>query len=308
MRAAILKDSDSELAIEEVPDPEPSDDELLVRVRGSSVNAIDAYEATGALQGTKYEFPVTGGTDFSGVVERAGSAVTRHRPGDEVFGLRQNPGRRDGTWAELIVVGEDHPFLAPKPERIELAQAGAAPLAAVTALALLEPLELSDGDTMLIVGGTGGVGSFAIQIARARGAEVVAPGLPEDEEYLRGLGAEVVDRAGDVAAAVRERHPDGVDALVDVVSRDPGNFDSNVSALGEDGRGSSPLGAAGENAGRFNVGGTSDPARLPTLADLLDSGAVRVPVQRAYVLAGAGDAVSDFLASHIQGKLAIEIG
>jgi NADPH:quinone reductase len=308
MRAAILKDHDSELAVEEVPDPEPSDDELLIRVRGSSVNPIDAYEATGALEGTEYDFPVTSGTDFSGVVERVGSAAIRHQPGDEVFGLRQNPGGRDGSWAELIVLADDHPFLAPKPGGIELAQAGAAPLAAVTALALLDPLELAEGDSVLIVGGTGGVGSFAVQLAAGRGAEVIAPGLAEDEDYLRDLGAtEVPARDGDVLAAVRERHPDGVDALVDVVSRAPQDFDSNAAAVNPDGRGASPLGAAGEGPRRFNAMATSDPARIATLAGLLESGELRVPIMRTYPLFDAGSAVADLLGSHVRGKLAITI-
>ena len=308
MRAAILRALDSQLAVEEVPDPEPADDELVIRTHGSSVNPIDAYEATGALEGTEYDFPVTGGTDFSGVVERVGSAVTRHKPGDELFGLRQNPGGRNGTWAELIVVGEDHPFLAPKPGRLEFTHAGAAPLAAVTALALLDPLEVSDGDVVLIVGGTGGVGSFAIQLAAGRGAEVIIPALAEDVEYVRDLGAtETVDRSGDVAAALRDRHPDGIDGLIDLVSRDPGGFDSYAAALKPDGRGSSPIGAAGEGPGRFNVMGTSDPARITTLAGLLDSGQLRVPVQRAYPLAEAGEAAAHLLGSHVQGKLAISI-
>jgi NADPH2:quinone reductase len=308
MRAAILKGLDSELVVEEIPDLEPADDGLLIRVRGSSVNPIDAYEATGALTSMGYDFPVTGGTDFAGAVETVGSAVTRHRPGDEVFGLRQNPGGRDGTWAELIVVPEDHPFLAPKPGRVDFIHTGAVPLAGATALAALDPLEVSDGDAVLIVGGSGGVGSFAIQLAAHSGAEVIAPGLAEDEQYLRDLGAaETVDRRGDVAAAVRERHPDGVDALIDLVSRDPGGFDSYGAALKQVGRGSSPLGAAGEGPGRFNVSGTSDPARITTLARLLDSGELRVPVQRTYPLAAAADAAADLLGSHVQGKLAIEI-
>jgi NADPH2:quinone reductase len=309
MRAVILRDSDSELAIEEVPDPEPSDDELLIRVRGSSVNPIDAYEATGALTSMNYDFPVGSGTDFAGEVERAGSGVTGRAPGDEVLGLRQNPGGRDGTWAELIVIAADHPFLAPKPAGIEHTQAGAAPLAGVTALALVEPLELSSGDTVLIVGGTGGVGSFAVQLAAGRGAAVIAPGLAEDEQYLGDLGAaEVVDREGDGAAAVRARHPDGVDAVIDLVSRDPGAFDSNASALKQDGRASSPLGAAGDGPGRFNAMGTSDPARVATLAGLLESGQLRVPIQRTYPFAEIGQAVSDLLGTHVRGKLAIAVG
>jgi D-arabinose 1-dehydrogenase-like Zn-dependent alcohol dehydrogenase len=155
MRAVILNDFEAEVAIEEARDPEPADDELLVRALGSSVNAIDAYEATGALTGTDYDFPVTIGTDFAGVVERIGEAVTRYRPGDEVFGFRPYAGQREGTWAELIALPETHGFLAAKPDRLDFTQAGAAPLAAVTALAALDPVEVSEGDAVLIIGGSG---------------------------------------------------------------------------------------------------------------------------------------------------------
>jgi NADPH:quinone reductase len=233
MRAAILKDFDTEVAVEEVPDPEPAENELLIRVRGSSVNGIDAYEATGALRGTMdYDFPVTIGTDLAGVVERVGSGVTRYRPGDEVFGFRPSAGQREGCWTELTLLHEDHEFLAAKPGRLDFDQAGAASLAAVTALAALDPLELSEGDAVLVIGGSGGVGSFAVQLAAGRGAEVIVPGLAEDEDYLRDLGAtKVIDRGGDVVAGTREGHADGVDALVDMVTRAPEDFDSLAAAL-----------------------------------------------------------------------------
>jgi NADPH2:quinone reductase len=309
MRAAILKDFDSEVAVEEVPDPELANDELLIRMRGSSVNAIDAYEATGALKGTMdHDFPITIGTDFAGVVEQVGSAVTRYRPGDEVFGFRPNAGQREGTWAELIALPEAHGLLGPKPRGTDFVQAGAAPVAALTALAALDALEVSDGDVVLIIGASGGVGSFAIQIAAGRGAVVIAPGLAEDDEYLRDLGVtEVIDRQADVVAAVRERHPDGVDALIDVVSRAPEDFDAIAATLREGGRGASPVNAAGEGPGRFNVMGSSDPARMGAVTQLLESGQLRVPIQRTCPLERAGQAVADFLRSHVQGKLAIVI-
>ena len=93
----------------------------------------------------------------------------------------------DGAWAELITVAEDL-SIGPAPAGVDLATAGAAPLAGITAIAAVDALDLSEGDTVLIVGATGGVGSLAVQLAARAGATVIAPALPEDEEYLRGLG------------------------------------------------------------------------------------------------------------------------
>jgi len=113
---------------------------------------------------------------------------------------------------------------------------------------------------------------------------VIAPALPEDHEYLRGLGvSELLDRSADLARAVREAHPDGVDALFDVVSQAPDD-----SLLQEGGRLASPLGAAGEGPGRFNVMAVPTPANLKRLADLIDTGALQVRIQRSYRLEQAG--------------------
>ena len=106
---------------------------------------------------------------------------------------------------------------------MDIAAAGAAPLAGIAALSAIDALDLSEGDTVLIVGATGGVGSFAVQLAARAGATVVAPARPEDEEYLRDLGvSELVPRDGDLAATARERYPDGFDAVLDLVNNGPG--------------------------------------------------------------------------------------
>ena len=169
--------------------------------------------------GLPYEYPVTLGRDFAGVVEQVGDGVTSVAVGDEVFGEISafNPPVHDGTWAENIVVGEQS--FAKKPAGVDAAQAGAAPVVTLTALATVDALELSAGQTVVVVGATGGVGSIVVQLAKAAGATVIAPALPEDEEFLRGLGVdEVLPREGDLVAAVRERYPEGVDALVDAVT------------------------------------------------------------------------------------------
>jgi NADPH:quinone reductase-like Zn-dependent oxidoreductase len=307
MRAFTLDGFDAQPALRgDLPEPEEAgDNELLLQVQASSVNPVDVFIAAGALNGmAEHEFPIILGRDFAGVVEQVGSGVSRYAAGGEVFGFlpHANPTVRDGSWAERITIPEDN-FVAVKPQSVDFAHAGAAPLAAITAIAAFDALGPTDGDTVLVIGATGGVGSFFVQLAAAAGANVVAPALPEDHEYLRGLGVgELVDRNSDIVAAVRELHPDGVDVLLDNVSQTP-----DASVLRDDGRLASPLGAAGEGNGRFNVAAEPTPANLQRLAELLDSGKLRVPIQRSYALEQVGEALQALPTAHTQGKLGLTI-
>jgi NADPH:quinone reductase-like Zn-dependent oxidoreductase len=280
---------------------------VLVRVRASSVNPLDGGIAAGMLKDMlEHEFPVTLGRDFAGVVEQVGEGVGSVAVGDEVFGEVPglSPPIRDGAWAELIVSGEQ--TLTKKPDGVDTATAGAAPLAALTALPVVDALELSQGDTVLVVGATGGVGSIVVQLAKAAGATVLASGLPEDEEFLRGLGVdEVFPREGDLVAAVRERHPDGVDALVDAVTPyQPTPYDG---VLKEGGRVASPTNAAGEGPGRSNVGHAPSRELLDCIARHLADGTVKVPIQQTFDLAQAPEALQALQAGHTQGKIALRV-
>ena len=289
---------------DDLGEPYAADSQLLVRVHCSSVNPVDVYIAAGALtEMAEHEFPVTLGRDFAGVVEQVGASATGYRVGDDVFGfvLHADPRVHSGSWAELIAVADDR--LAAKPRGVGLAEAGAAPLAGLNALAALDSLAPAEGETVLVVGATGGVGSFLVQLAADAGASVIAPALPEDHDYLRGLGVdEIVDRDAELVAAVREAHPDGVDAIFDVVSQGP-----DTSVLKDGGRLASPLGAAGEGPGRFNVMAVPTRANLQRLAELLDAGTLRVRIQSTYRLEQAGDALQALPATHTQGKLALQI-
>ncbi|MGH3117239.1 MAG: NADP-dependent oxidoreductase [Gaiellales bacterium] len=311
MRGFVLSSFDAPPGLrDDLPAPTPGDKEALVRVRASSVNAADAAIVAGMLQGMfEHEFPVVLGRDYAGAVEQIGSGVTSYSVGDEVFGflLHANPAVHDGSWAEVIVVPEDN-FVAPAPSGVDVSMAGAAPLVGITAMTALDALELSSGDAVLIVGATGGVGSIAAQLAADAGATVIAPALPEDEDYLRRLGvAEIVDRNSDVATAVRELHPDGVDGLLDLVSYIPEALDVYAAALKPGGRAVSPLGAAGDGPGRTNVMAVPSPENLQRLARLLEARTVTIPVQRTYSLEDAGEALEAHGTRHTQGKLGIAI-
>jgi NADPH:quinone reductase-like Zn-dependent oxidoreductase len=293
--------------VDDLPAPTPQGDEVLVRVQASSVNPVDNAIVGGMLEGmVPHEFPITLGRDYAGVVEEVGSDAAGVSAGDEVFGFvpAMVPKVHAGSWAELIPVSGS--TLAAKPSEVETALAGVAPLAAITAMTGVDALELAEGDAVLIVGAAGGVGSFAVQLAAAAGATVIAPALPEDEDYLRDLGAtEIVPRDGDVVAAVRDHHPDGVDALFDLVSYEPGGFDG---ALKHRARVASSNSAAGEGPGRTNIMAAPEPDRLRSLAQMLAAGELKVSIQKTYGLDQAAEALRAVSVEHTRGKIALRVG
>ncbi len=278
---------------DDVDAPEAGPGQVLVRVCASSANPVDNAIAAGMLaQMVEHDFPVTLGRDYAGVVESVGDGVSGYAPGDEVFGFltHANPTVHDGAWAELIKVGQGQ-SIAKAPQGVDLGVSGVAPLAAVTALACVDAIQPREGERVLIVGASGGVGSFAVQLAAQAGATVIAPGFPEDDEHLRGLGAsERPDRGGELPAA---------DAVIDLVSYAPEDYG--------DARVASPLNAAGDGPGRSNVGAVPTTENLERLAQLLADGTLRVPIQATYGLDRAPEALQALGTTHTQGKIAISV-
>jgi NADPH:quinone reductase-like Zn-dependent oxidoreductase len=255
-----------------------------------------------------YEFPAVLGQDVAGVVEAVGDGVAGFREGDRVFGTIGAKGTvHHGTFAELSTPLA--PALALTPAAIDDQQAGALGVAATTAMSAVEAIDPSEGATVLIVGATGGVGTFAIQLGAARGAHVIASVMPGDEDVVTGLGAsETVDYSNDVIGAVRERYPDGIDAVIDLVHRDPGEFGALVGLVRAGGSASSALGGAGDatEIGEVHVHNSGgDPSHLGTLASMIQEGTLKAAIQRTYPLAEAAQALADFTNKHTVGKLVI---
>jgi NADPH:quinone reductase-like Zn-dependent oxidoreductase len=250
--------------------PEP-EGELVVSVRASSVNPVDVFVAAGFLREfAPYEFPVVLGRDFAGVT--AG--------GEEVFGFVPvaAPQVHRGAWAERIAVDG---FVAPKPSSLSMAEAGAAALAGVTALLCVEALELTGGERVLIVGATGGVGAFAVQLCAAAGATVIAPGYEHDATYLQGLGAAEVPERGTL--------PPDVDAAIDLVGRGAPAGARVVSPL---------------QGAPITVRAESDPNGPARLAERVDALSLRVPLCEGFSFGEIGSALSA-MGEHKQGKLSI---
>jgi NADPH:quinone reductase-like Zn-dependent oxidoreductase len=309
IRALALEGFDRPPAVTEVPAPKPGSGEVLVRVRAASVNAYDTAVAMGMMKDyLSYEFPAVIGQDLAGVVEAVGGGVEGFAEGVRVFGTLGRKGVvHDGTFAELS--NPQAAALALTPDGVDDQQAGSLGVAGTTAMSAVDVVDPTDGTTVLVVGATGGVGSFAIQLAALRGAHVIASVRPGDEDFVVGLGAaETAEYTSDLATTLRERYPEGVDALIDLVSRDPEAFAALVGSVRPGGRAVSAVGAAGEatEIGSVivsNIGG--DPAHLAPLAELVRAGKLRVAIRRTYPLADAALALADFSNEHTLGKLVI---
>jgi NADPH:quinone reductase-like Zn-dependent oxidoreductase len=199
--------------------------------------------------------------------------------------------------------------VAKTPDGVEDADAGSLGVAGTTALSAVEALGSIEGAAVLILGGTGGVGSYAIQLAAARGAKVISSVRPGDEGFVTGLGAsETVDYTGELATAIRERHPNGVDGIIDLVDRDPAAFSAVAGLARAGGHAVSAVGGAGESTqigevAVANIGG--NPQLLLQLAEMVRDGKLRVPIRKTYPLEKAAQALQDFTNEHTVGKLVI---
>jgi NADPH:quinone reductase-like Zn-dependent oxidoreductase len=200
------------LTVEEVPRPEPGPTEVLVRVVAAGVNPVDwKIRAAGGLLG---EPPFTLGWDVAGVVEEVGLGVTWLEVGDRVFGMPRFP-REAGCYAEYVVSPSRH--LARIPDGLGDVEAGAIPLAGLTSWqALVETASVGEGSRVLVLGAAGGVGHFAVQIAKVRGAWVAGTSSREKHDFLAGLGVdEPLDKEEPIAVG-------DVDAVLDAVGGEVG--------------------------------------------------------------------------------------
>ncbi len=308
MKALALSSFDEAPSVVDVEDPKPGPGEVLVRVAASSINAFDVTVASGGARAfMTYDFPAVIGGDLAGTVEDLGAGVDGFAVGDRVFGMMGMKGAvHDGSFGELAT--PTAVSIAKAPDGLRDVDAGSLAVAGTTAMSAVEAVAPSEGTTVLVLGATGGVGSFALQLARGRGAHVIASVRPGDEGFVTDLGAaETVDYMGDIAAAIRERYPDGVDAAIDAVSHGDG-FAAIADLVHPGGILVSTRGAAGEGSDLQGVrvaNANGNPAHLLPLANLLVKGELKVPARKTYPLADAAQAIADFADQHTVGKLVI---
>jgi len=237
MKAAYIEQTGpaEDLIYGDLPTPKPKGAEVLVRVTVASLNPVDTYIRNGANY-WDLPYPFIVGCDLAGVVEKVGPEASRFQVGDRVWGSNQGLLGRQGTFAEYAAV--DECWLYPTPDGVDDAQAAAISLVGITAhLGLFRDVKLESGETIFVHGGTGGVGSTVVQMAKAAGARVITTGGSDEKVALcKQLGADVAVnyKTEDIAAAVERFAPDGVNVFWETM-REP-NFEQTVSYLAERGR------------------------------------------------------------------------
>jgi NADPH2:quinone reductase len=297
----------------ELPRPEPADDEVLVQIKAAGVNPVDWKIREGMLKDRlPHEFPLILGWDAAGVVVGRGQDANRLSEGDEVFAYCRKPVVKDGAYAEFIALPEDNVVL--KPKSMPIAEAATVPLAALTAYqALFDAGKLKAHETVLIQAAAGGVGTFAIQLAKDCGARALGTASEGHHEYLLELGIDVhIDyKAGDFREATRAACPDGVDLVFDCVGGD--TLQASADIIKPDGRvvsitdpsGVDELAKKGVDAGFVFV----EPIRaeLESIAEMIDGGKLRTYISASLRLDEAAKAHELSESKHTRGKIVLSV-
>jgi NADPH:quinone reductase-like Zn-dependent oxidoreductase len=288
---------------DDLPEPPVGPDTVLVRVHAAGVNPVDNAIRQGRLAGAyPHHFPIVPGWELSGVVEAAGPAVVDFRPGDEVFGYVRRDDVQWGAMAELVPAPQR--CLAHKPASLSFAEAGALPLAGLTAYqALTEVLAIGEGDRVLVHRAAGGVGFNAVQIAVALGAHVVGTASPRNHGFLRDAGvAEVLDySAGPVSAQLSEP----VDAVLDLVGGE--TLADARGQVRDRARIASVVDPAVNDMGGRYVFVRPDTHDLEELGRMADAGQLRVPIAKAFPLEQVADAQALVAGGHVRGKVVVTV-
>ena len=300
-------------SVRELPVPEPEEGRLRLRVAVAGLNPFDVAVLQGYLQDRmEHRFPLIPGMDAAGTVDALGDGVEGFALGDRVLGSVGKPFLGAGTVAEFVNVSAG--AVTHTPLSMDDDAAAALPTAGVTALVIADALALSEGQTVVAVGATGGVGGYFVQLAAERGASVVAVCRSENADYARSLGAAaVIDyTAGDVVDAVRSGYPDGVDAVADMHG-DAEQIAKLSALISKGGHVASAVGAADVEAlaavgiEATNVNGLVTTARLETLLDLIAAGSVVAPEIHLQALADAAEALATVGSSHVRGKIVVRV-
>jgi NADPH:quinone reductase-like Zn-dependent oxidoreductase len=291
--------------------PEPQAGEVRVRVVSASVNPVDWKTGLGYLKDWfEHRFPLVLGQDLSGVVDAVGPGVSDLRVGDEVFGGHGQPFMGRGTWAEYVIAAPR--ALAIKPAEISHNEASSIPLAGVTALMSVDALGEIRDQPIVVVGATGGVGSFAVQIAKARGAHVIGVASGRNHEYLRGLGvSEAVDyTTGDIGEAIRSAHPDGVAGAIHLAG-EADELGQVVSLVRDGGTVVSPAGATPIDSDRVQwgmFGADINRERLTLLVQMVQKGELKLPPTKDFGFEETSSALQESIGGHVRGKLVVRVG
>ena len=306
MKAVVAHEygASSVLKYEDAPRPEPKENELLIRVIACGVNPADPLVISGRLAkefGT--HLPLIPGYDVAGVVETTGAKVTKFKKGDAVYGYALF----GGGWAEYAVLAENEAAL--KPKSATFVDAAAVPMGALTAWqSLIDAAKLSAGQTVLIHGGSGGVGSFAVQIAKAKGAKVIATASTANQDLLKQLGADV---AIDYTKTKFEDVAKDVDVVFDTVGRD--TLARSYPLVKKGGIVTTIVSRPDQaQLDKYGIRGSSvwshpDGNELAEITRLIEAGKIKPIVSQTFPLSDAVKASEQAETHHTRGKLVIKI-
>ncbi|WST79515.1 zinc-dependent alcohol dehydrogenase family protein [Streptomyces sp. NBC_01136] len=326
MRALVLNQYDTPLELTEIETPAAGPGQVLVKVRASGVNPLDIKIRDGKAAHAQRVLPAVLGLDLAGVVEAVGAGVSGFAPGDEVYGLTGGVGDLQGSLAEYAAV--DARLLAHKPAALTMREAAALPLVTITAWeGLVDRAGVSAGDKVLVHGGAGGIGHVAIQIARARGAEVFATGSPASLATIEKLGATPIDYTSADVQEYTAAHTggEGFDVVFDTVGG--ATLDASfaavrvysghvVSALGWGTHSIAPLSFRGATySGVFSLlpmltgnGREHHGEIMASATELVDKGLLKPMVDaRRFTLETIADAHSLVETGASQGKVVVDV-
>jgi NADPH:quinone reductase-like Zn-dependent oxidoreductase len=314
MRALHVPAAGQQPQLSEVPTPTVTDGTVLIRVTAAGLNPIDNGIAAGMLAAMMpHNYPVILGRDAAGIVEEVGMGVDHVQVGDEVFGhVLLAPPIEAGTLAEYALLPAA--AVALKPADLDFVTAAALPLAGAAASATVDAIDAQPGETVLVNGASGGVGSYVVQLLAARGVNVVATGTSQDTERLRSLGASIVVdyTVARVVDQIRATYRDGVDALVNLAGYTAA--DVPLDAVRTGGRVSTTTGVPDDETltGR-GLTGTSimaGPVRevIASMAEQVASGSLKVDVGDVLPLEQAAEGLTTIAKGNAHGKIIVTIG
>jgi NADPH:quinone reductase-like Zn-dependent oxidoreductase len=307
MRAIYLekKSGAGDLLAGEMPRPNPQSGEVLIKVHATAVTPTELrWQPTfNQASGEPRAFPIVLSHEFSGVVDAIGANVSSFRIGDEVYGL--NDWFANGAQAEYCVVTAG--ALAPKPKSLRHAEAAVVPISALTAWqGLMEKTKVERNHRVLIHGGSGGVGTFAVQLARWRGAHVTATASARNLDFVRALGA---DNVIDYQAARFEDVICDVDVVFDTVGGD--TLERSWKVLKPDGKLVTIVGSAGASANPRSQDAfmlvRADGRQLAEIGKMIDAGELRVFLEAEYRLEDAREAYARAERGKMRGKIALSV-
>ena len=295
--------TDDVLSLRELPEPKVGPGDVRIRVRRAGVNPVDWKVMSGGLAGLMDAvFPVVPGWDVAGTVETVGIDTPEFEVGDEVVAYARKDFLHGGTFAELVTMSVRG--VARKSSALSWDEAGGLPLAGLAALQTLDRLVATSTDTVLVHGGAGGVGALGVQIARARGARVIATASPANHEFISELGATPVAYGNGVVERIRALAPDGVDLVADFVG---GVRDVTMAVLAPGGRHASIADPTVLETGGSWFWVRPSTEGLAELGRLADAGQLRVPVADVIPLEALSAAFGRSREGHVRGKLVISV-